>query len=96
MEIQEAIQKLGLKWYTDPGHGWLRVPVQAIHEAGVAMQISSCSYVGRGGSMAYLEEDCDAPLFLEAIGVSYVDGPTIPVQRTDSNSFIRGLRHWNE
>ena len=52
-------------FYEDPGHGWLEVPVEDLIEAGVANKISSCSYRDDNG-MAYLEEDCDMAIFLEA------------------------------
>lgn len=52
------------EFYCDPGHAWLRVPCTELLFLGVANQISPCSYV-RGG-WAYLEEDRDAGIFLEA------------------------------
>lgn len=85
----QADQVKGLRWYNDPGHGWLRVPMQAVVSAGVAGQISTCSYMSRGGQVAYLEEDCDAPRFLMAIGVSYSE--TIPEENLDDQCFIRRL-----
>lgn len=50
---------------SDPGHGWLEVPVKDILELGVESQISPHSYVR--GKLAYLEEDVDAPLFLKEL-----------------------------
>jgi len=57
-----------LKFYSDPGHGWLEVPHSLLVELGIAADISSFSYVK--GDLVYLEEDCDAGTFLEA----YRDG----------------------
>lgn len=51
-------------FFKDPGHGWLRVPVQELHELGIAGQISRYSY--RNGTVAYLEEDCDLEAFCAA------------------------------
>lgn len=48
-------------FYTDPGHGWLRVPLAEAK----GLNISSCSYQDK--NFAYLEEDCDAGIFLENI-----------------------------
>ena len=48
-------------FYSDPGHGWLEVDIHEINRLGVR-GISSCSY--RNGNRCYLEEDRDAPLFL--------------------------------
>ena len=50
------------KFHSDAGHGWLAVPKHEIQELGIAVDISQCSY--QKGGMAYLEEDCDAPLFI--------------------------------
>lgn len=55
---------LSLVFHTDPGHGWLQVPMADVQRLGIADKISRCSY--RDGGMAYLEEDCDAPRFLQA------------------------------
>jgi hypothetical protein len=49
-------------YYSDPGHGWLKVKISLLEELGIADQISSCSYVM--GEWAYLEEDADATLFM--------------------------------
>ena len=52
-------------FHSDPGHGWLQVPVKDIRDLGIMTDISRYSY--QKGDVAYLEEDCDAPLFLEAL-----------------------------
>jgi hypothetical protein len=52
------------RFISDPGHGWLEVPVKELTTLGVAHLISSCSYVK--GALAYLEEDCDMSVFLTA------------------------------
>ena len=54
-------QELHLRKYEDPAHGWLAVPFQWLEQFGIVNQVSCCSY--RRGATAYLEEDCDAPLF---------------------------------
>lgn len=46
----------------DPGHGWLHVKREELVRLGIADKISSYSYQ-RGGTV-YLEEDCDATLFI--------------------------------
>lgn len=53
--------ELHVRKYDDPGHGWLAVPIQWLRQFGIESQVSEFSY--RRGSTAYLEEDCDAPLF---------------------------------
>ena len=48
----------------DPGHGWLKVPVAELERLGIADQISPFSY--QKDSMAYLEEDSDMSVFINA------------------------------
>jgi hypothetical protein len=53
------------KFITDPGHGWLRVPHKVIRDMGLtAKSFSRYSYVDN--DYMYLEEDCDAGVFLQA------------------------------
>ena len=52
------------EFFSDPGHGWLKVPLKEIEQLGLADKISICSYINAG--YVYLEEDWDLPLFLQA------------------------------
>jgi hypothetical protein len=64
-----------LNWITDPGHGWLVVPISELRELNIIDKISSYSY--RKNDIAYLEEDCDAAIYIEAViaqrGISPTD-----------------------
>jgi len=51
-------------FHEDPGHGWLAVKRAELERLGILNQVSSCSY--QRGDTVYLEEDCDAALFVEA------------------------------
>ena len=56
---------LNLTWHYDPGHAWLAVPRHFLSNE-VLATISSYSYQTKnGGSVLYLEQDCDAPKALE-------------------------------
>lgn len=60
------------KFYNDAGHGWLAVPTPIVEWLGIKSQISSYSYFDN--STVYLEEDCDATLFdnaMKAKGLNY-------------------------
>lgn len=57
-------KNLTLTFHSDPGHGWLAVPKKLLRDYGVAGKISRCSY--QRGDTAFLEEDGDAPVFIEA------------------------------
>lgn len=75
-------------FHTDPGHGWLEVPLADVQRFGLANKISSYSY--RQGDTAYLEEDCDAHLFVQALKDS---GSEFKYREnaTNADSFIRNL-----
>jgi len=66
---------INMKKYTfieDPGHAWLSVPLSDIQALCIADHISSYSYMSP--TRAYLEEDCDATLFIntaDAAGWQY-------------------------
>ena len=55
--------KLELAFYSDPGHGWGQVSHSLIERLGIANKISGWSYMD--AHSAYLEEDCDLPLFIK-------------------------------
>jgi hypothetical protein len=61
------VTEITLIFHTDPGHGWLEVPAsmakQYLREK--YRQISCYSYQKNG--VLFLEEDCDASLFLTAL-----------------------------
>ena len=52
------------RFINDPGHGWLEVELAELVQLGITEKISSYSY--QHGKFAYLEEDCDAAIFLHA------------------------------
>lgn len=49
---------------SDPGHGWVKVPVSLLQGLGISREITRYSYMR--GAYAYLEEDCDATTFHQA------------------------------
>jgi hypothetical protein len=56
---------LKLKYYSDPGHGWIAVKLRVLYDLGIVQQISPFSYMR--GKTAYLEEDCDMLILIEAL-----------------------------
>jgi len=52
-----------LNFYSDPGHGWLAVPLPLLERLGLLDKITAYSYMR--GMLAHLEEDCDASIFLK-------------------------------
>ncbi len=61
--------------HSDSGHSWLRVPAQMLIDLDITESISSCSYLTEakqsGGQkvmqIAYLEEDLDMGVFVDAM-----------------------------
>lgn len=51
--------------YSDPGHGWCKVPVKFLESLDLVDQITPHSYLL--GAYAYLEEDADASTFVRAL-----------------------------
>jgi CTP:phosphocholine cytidylyltransferase-like protein len=60
-------------FYSDPGHGWIKVPIEVLKSLGIADKVSFYSYYRKG--FAYLEEDCDADLFFRAYRAKYGKTP---------------------
>jgi hypothetical protein len=82
MKIQNTF-----KYYQDPGHGWIAVKVELLEQLGIDGQISEFSYINEKGTTAYLEEDCDASLFVE----KYIEVFGIKPQWKD---IFSERRHW--
>jgi len=62
-------RSLTFVFYADPGHAWLGIKRQLLLQyPKVALAISNHSY--QRGQTVYLEEDCDAGLFLETLRVA--------------------------
>ena len=80
------------KYYCDPGHGWLAEKLADLTAVGVSTdQVSSCSY--QRGQSVYLEEDCDAPVFIDAFKATFGHAPMIGQKHTDRSSHIRPYFH---
>jgi hypothetical protein len=86
-----------LTFHCDRGHGWLEVPREDIDALGLADQISAYSYAmastHKRAGMVYLEEDCDASLYLDAAKAA---GYTLQIveKYTDTDSPIRNMSRY--
>jgi len=56
-----------LVFISDPGHGWLRVPFEDVLASPALPHISEFSFIDNDERWAYLEEDCDATVYLESL-----------------------------
>lgn len=79
-------KKLNLTLYADPGHGWLAVKLKLLSELGILSDISRCSFMR--GKTAYLEEGCDAGVFMDAARHAGYE-VTVTVKHTDKYHRIR-------
>ena len=68
--------------YHDPGHGWLAVPLADCRAVG--FNLSHFCYVV--GSMAYLEEDCEAERFIQAYTALWGHEPNMTSQYVECRS----------
>lgn len=75
------MKTINLDFISDSGHGWLAVPEKLYKESGISA--SRFSYYSEKTRTVYLEEDCDAEMFLckmqeKGIAVTnsekYIDG----------------------
>lgn len=64
-----------LTFISDPGHGWLAVPLTDIAILGIEGEISSCSFIK--GEFACLEEDGDCARYIDALAERGVPRPEI-------------------
>jgi len=76
-------------YYTDPGHGWVKVPVRLLNNIGIADKITSFSYYRNG--FAFLERDTDMALLVNKLRQLNIE-PKFKSQHTDNLSKIRNYR----
>ena len=77
-----------LTFHADPAHGWLEVSLEDIHDFGIGDKISRYSYIK--GDRVFLEEDCDAGVYLEKAKEEGWD-ISVTEKHTNHDSFIRNL-----
>lgn len=53
--------------FVDPGHGWLKVSIAQLKKLAPEVINSISPYSYMTPTAVFLEEDCDAPLFLKAL-----------------------------
>lgn len=84
--------KLTLTFYSDAGHGWLKAPAALLDELNLKDKITSFSKLRNKD--VFLEEDCDAPVLLnalEGIGCKV----RIVERHTDKSSKIRSYDRYS-
>jgi hypothetical protein len=79
-------------YHTDPGHGWLEVGIDELDLLGIRSEVSSYSYMNAG--KAYLEEDCDMALFMNAMEAKGVNVKLAYINEPTKDSVIRSYRRF--
>lgn len=78
----------------DPSHGWIKAPILLLAELEVLGSISSFSYIR--GAYVYLEEDCDATVFINAFNARYGFNPKLKSKvARNKQSKIRSYDQFN-
>ena len=77
---------MNIKFFADPAHGWGEVPISLIKELGIADKISQYSYMK--GDNAYLEEDCDLSVLMNALEAQGITANFVEVW-TNNDSPVR-------
>jgi hypothetical protein len=80
---------MNYKYFQDPSHGWVEVPVAELCRLDVADKISPYSY--RNGHLAYLEEDCDFSVWMEA-KINAGEEYNIVEHHTNNDSIVRSFK----
>jgi hypothetical protein len=96
------------RWISDAGHAWLEVPIADLVASGV--NPSRYSFYDSHTHMAYLEEDCDAPRYLDktyfqpitrtafgkkiAVPDWMIDDPDIEDEHVEYPAFVRELQRF--
>jgi len=91
MSGYRKIAKKTYIFYNDPGHGWLRVHHDEIEP--IKDKISSFSYVT--SRFVYLEEDCDAQIFLDLLKQKNIEYVIKERYSNNSPSRIRSYGQYN-
>ena len=75
-------------YHTDPGHGWVEVSIPDLISVGLTpVDFSQYSY--RAGDYVFLEEDCDAAVFVNAFIQCNGARPQFREVHTDNDHPIR-------
>ena len=82
------------KFHHDSGHGWLAVKIVYLKQLGIHDKISQYSY--KRGKTAYLEEDCDAMIFIDAYKSYFNSNPEFITLKFQNRSGIRNYERYSE
>ena len=81
-----------LQMFSDPGHGWVRFPKARLVKLGIADKISTYSY--QNGANAFLEEDCDLTVLVNALKAAGYEDIKFKEGWTNRRSKIRNFDYY--
>lgn len=90
---QRTAKTISFDFISDPGHGWLKCHKRLLDQLGIADKISSYSYMRE--NYAYLEEDCDAGLLINALRERGFDLKFRERNRAHGYSRVRNYAHYS-
>ena len=86
------MKKITLQMFSDPGHGWVRFPKARLVKLGIADKISTYSY--QNGANAFLEEDCDLTVLVNALKAAGYEDIKFKEGWTNRRSKIRNFDYY--
>ncbi len=89
--LELSIMTHNYTFHSDPGHGWLEVPLSMLRALQIADKITPYSYMK--GKTAFLEEDCDLSTFLQAYRLRFGHDPNMAELHADVSP-IRGFQSY--
>lgn len=96
--MEKAYTSESFTIFADSGHAWLKISSLIIEREGLspALDFSQYSYWKRdskGELYLYLEEDCDAGVFLATYYGNHKAMPRVKTRHCNGQSKIRGFNH---
>ena len=85
------MKTLSFNYYSDPGHGWIKVSKKLITELNIADKITPYSY--ERGDQVYLEEDCDASRLIQTLELQGIK-PVFKQFNSNRSSKIRSYNSY--
>ena len=92
-EIHNILETFTFKFFSDPAHGWVKVPKELLKQLGISDKISSYSY--QRNDFAYLEEDADATLFAKTFEEKTGKKPKFQESHCNGRSKIRNYQPYS-
>ena len=97
----EFPKTITVQWLDDGGHCYAKIPAQLLCDMDIASRISPYSFLGVGEKSwnqrgyAFLEEDCDFPMFQKACGFWKIEvDEDYKTLQEDFDENCEDIHHW--